>query len=60
MTTDESQLRHFICSACSVSTRFIVVAGDGSAVLRIIRLFSSGFNRLVKKPCHGHPEEDFS
>jgi|AmaraimetFIIA100_FD_contig_81_1958748_length_1760_multi_4_in_0_out_0_2 hypothetical protein len=52
MTTDESQLRHFICSACSVSTRFIVVAGDGSAVLRIIRLFSSGFNRLVKKPCH--------
>ena len=56
MTTDESQLRHFICSACCVSrrvpSRFIVVAGDRSAVLRLIRLFSSGFNRLAKKPCH--------
>jgi hypothetical protein len=39
MTTDESQLRHKVhlqCACCDsrrVPSRFIVVAGDGSAVL---------------------------
>jgi hypothetical protein len=58
MTTDESSPAiWFIGSACCDSRRRPIAVhsplrATGPPSSRLIRLFSGGFNRLAKKPCH--------